>query len=51
MIHIRKVLSSNLSQETDYPDKSGLLGFWTSSIIRYSKKHNVSKTESVSVLR
>jgi hypothetical protein len=33
---------------------SGLLGFWTLSIVRYSKKpeeHNVSETGSVSVLR
>jgi hypothetical protein len=33
---------------------SGLLGFWTLSIVRYSKKteeHNVSETGSVSILR
>jgi hypothetical protein len=29
----------------------GLLGFWTSSIIPYSKEHNVLETGSVSVLR
>jgi hypothetical protein len=31
--------------------KSELLGFQTLSIIRYSRKHNVSETEYVSVLR
>jgi hypothetical protein len=33
---------------------SGLLGFWTLSIVRYSKnteEHNVSETGSVSVFR
>jgi hypothetical protein len=30
--------------------QSGLLGFWTLSIVRYLKKHNVSETRSVSVL-
>jgi hypothetical protein len=28
-----------------------LLGFWTLSIVRYSKEHNVSETGSVYVLR
>jgi hypothetical protein len=28
---------------------SGLLGFWTLSIVWYSKEHNVPKTGSVSV--
>jgi hypothetical protein len=31
--------------------KSGLLDFWTLSIIPYSKEHNFSETGSVSVLR
>jgi hypothetical protein len=36
-----------------YPkyDYFTLLGFWTLAIVRYSKEHNVSKTQSVSVLR
>jgi hypothetical protein len=29
----------------------GLLGFWTLSIVRYSKEHNVSETGSFSALR
>jgi hypothetical protein len=29
----------------------GILGLWRFSIIRYSKEHNVSETESFSVLR
>jgi hypothetical protein len=30
---------------------SGLLGFWTLSIVQYSTQHNILETGSVSVLR
>jgi hypothetical protein len=30
---------------------SGLLRFWTLSVVRYSKEHNISETGCVSVLR
>jgi hypothetical protein len=40
---------------SDLASSSGLLGFWTLSIVRYSKnveeEHNVSETGSVSVFR
>jgi hypothetical protein len=35
----------------EYENDSALMGFWTLSIVRYSKEHNVSETGSVSVLR
>jgi hypothetical protein len=49
----RNVSSLNNRATGQGPDDgvqhSGLRGFWTSSIVRYSKEHNVSETGSVSV--
>jgi hypothetical protein len=40
-----------LKGSDDGVQHSGILGFWTLSIVRYSKEHNVSEAVSVSVLR
>jgi hypothetical protein len=46
-----KLVGWIISYDDSYPHfQSGLLGFWTVSIVRYSKEHNVSGTGSVSVL-
>jgi hypothetical protein len=46
-----KMVVSGSGLEVKLQGTSGLLAFWTSSIGRYSTKHNVSKVGSVSVLR
>jgi hypothetical protein len=45
------MISNRFTALGNFGDDSGLLGFWTLSIIWYSEENNVSESGSISIVR